>query len=119
VAILAPRVGRAVSPGLSGVGDGRGHMSVVSVLMVNVLIVTMLVISKLTVDMFMVGMLMVGILTVNMFMVGGLIVGGLMVSGLMVGGLIVRVGGRRRRSGTTVSTGNYVVDGELLKTLVL
>ena len=67
-------VGRAVSPGLSGVGDGRGHVSVV------------------------------GVLTVDVFMVGGLMVG---------------VGGGRRRSGTAVSTGNCVIDGELLKTSVL
>ena len=82
-------VGRAVSLGLSGVGDGRGHVLVVSVL------------------------------TVDVFMVDVFIVGGLMVDMFMVGGLMVGVGGGRRRSGTAVSTGNCVVNGELLKTSVL
>ena len=94
VAVLAPMEGRAVSLGLSGVGDGRGHVSVVGVLTVNVFMVDMLVIGKLMVNVFM----------VNMFMVGG---------------LMVRVGGGRRRSGTAVSMGNCIVDGELLKTSVL
>ena len=129
VAVLAPRVGRAVSPGLSGVGDGRGH-----VLMVSVLTVDMFMVGGLTVDVFMVGMLMVGVLTVGRLTVGGLMVGGLtvgglvvgglmvcglMVGGLMVGGLMAGVGGGKRRSGTAVSTGSCVVDGELLKTSVL
>ena len=44
-------------------------------------------------------------------MVGVLVVGMLMVGVLMVG-----VGGRGRRSGTAVSMGNCVVEGESLKT---
>jgi len=45
-----------------------------------------------------------------------LMVGVLVVSMLMVGVLMVRVGGGGRRSGTAVSTGNCVIEGESLKT---
>jgi len=93
VAVLPPRVGRAVSLGLSGVGDGRGHMLVVGVLVVGVLVV--------------------GVLVVGVLVVGVLVVGVLVVGVLVVGVLVVRVGGRGRRSGTVVSIGNYVIEGEL------
>jgi len=98
VAVLPPRVGRAVSLGLSGVGDGRGHMLVVGVLVVGVLVV---------------GVLVVGVLVVGVLVVGVLVVGVLVVGVLVVGVLVVRVGGRGRRSGTVVSIGNYVIEGEL------
>jgi len=66
---------------------------------------------------------MVGVLMVSMLMVGvlvvGVLIGVLVVSVLMVGVLMVGVGGRGRRSGTAVSTGNCVIEGELLKTLEL
>jgi len=58
---------------------------------------------------------MVGMLVVGMLMVSMLVVGMLVVGVLVVGVLMVRVGGRGRRSGTVVSTGNCVVEGESLK----